>query len=254
MPRNIFLEIAAGKPPQDLMRQAESTTDPQLESYAENVEGEVIPEIGGRIAETLRSRAVTDCIIVGFLLWLFYQLTNRKERRELFPALLADVELSRTQALRAMAVWTELGRRLLAESNLLKWFTTEALKILAEKRTSEDAREQAFAMPRRGERVTIKVARALQRQHAADEADFAAVSASTEVAADVEKVETYEVVRKREPSVDDQPIFEYTGDVVEIRVYQAAAVRTMDVEEAIRELETALALFREQHATATDAA
>ncbi|WP_417850284.1 hypothetical protein [Thalassoglobus sp.] len=150
--------------PEVLKVLAETSTEDLLAMAQRTGENEV-PFIATYVVTTCNSIGIQQVLIFGGLLEIFAAVSETRGNSELMRNMEEDLGVSRSQAFRCRAAWRSYGSKLLSEKSTLHQFCRESLKMLAEERTPEAAREEALKLARKGERITIKVAQNLQKKH-----------------------------------------------------------------------------------------
>ncbi|MEO1616658.1 MAG: hypothetical protein AAFV88_12450 [Planctomycetota bacterium] len=108
---------------------------------------------------------VEHTVSIGCILCILNAASATESRREVFTRVLNELQISRTQAYRSMAVWQRSGKMFCDSSDLAYMFVPEALKLLCESKSPDRALEEAFEMAKNGMAVDIKAARRLRAVH-----------------------------------------------------------------------------------------
>ncbi|MCG6157621.1 hypothetical protein [Rubinisphaera margarita] len=214
--------LSGGSHSEILDRWAELSAADQQQAAAE-VRDEQIPDIATYIVDTCQLVGVQKTLIFGGMLHLFATVVQPADRQELFENLLEDLDLSRTQAFRCRAVWERFGLKFSRETSLHRHFCAESLKILAEERTPDDAREEAIMLAQNNERITIKRAKALQKKYGLQPVANVSPSAGAS---------TPRAASSR---------WSFAGAFVRIQLIPAKANSVPDVSKMIADLEAAIA-------------
>lgn len=209
-------------------------SDADLSKRAEQVTDEQIPELATYIVTKCSMVGVQQVMTFGGMLELFALLTESRGHSELMRSMEDDLGVSRSQAYRCRAVWRCFGRTLLSESETLQQFCRESLKLLAEERTPDGARNEALERARQGERITIKVAEHLRTKHG--------------------MTVPGPVVGTTPAVVSNRPgHWMFSGSVVRIKLVHNEPGELADVPAVIRDLEAAINELRQLQANMTAA-
>lgn len=199
----------------------------ELTSIVAGTSDEMIPEIATYIVTKCQSIGVQQVLIFGALLELFASLTESRGNSELMRNMEDDLGVSRSQAYRCRAAWKCFGRKLLSESGTLHQFCRESLKLLAEERSPDSAREEALELARQGDRITIKVAEELRVKHGMTLPAPAPTTTSV---------------------VTNKPgRWVFSGSVVRVKLVHNEPGELADVPAVIRDLEAAIEELRRLH-------
>ncbi len=226
--------ILAGKGIYDVLNAQLLLSENERKGLADCVFDEEFPAVATYIKEICGATQVQEVLIHGGKLDLFLLVTDKEGRREFFDDMLEDLDLSRTQAYRCIATWRCFGAELLNAGKLQKRFCGESLKILAEERTPSAARDEALALARSGERITIKRAEELRQKHG--------MSPIVAVASPLTTANTDSPPRKASRSASAK--WTFNGSVVRIQLIPTTAAETPDVPAVIRDLQTAIDQLR----------
>lgn len=217
--------------PEVLKAMAELSAD-DLIALAAKTEDEKIPALATYVVTKCNSVGVQQVLIFGGLLDLFAAMTEPRGNSELMRNMEEDLGVSRSQAFRCRAAWRSFGAKLLTEKQTLDQFCRESLKMLAEERTPDAAREEALRLARQGERITIKVAKRLQEKHGMD----------------------VEITDSTPRVFSDKPAhWLFSGAVVQIKLVHRNTQEQADVSEVIRDLEAAIVELRRLNESVTAA-
>lgn len=236
MSNNTFELMASGRSYEEVLQLLAATPVADLEEAGATVTDEQLPWILTFADKTIRSAGVLDTIVCGALLYAVSFLSKPAHRRELIDNLYEDLALSRTQGHRCVQVWRQFGPQLQAEPKLKRFFCAESLKILAEERTQQAARDEALQLAREETKVTIKVATALQAKHGM-------LPPSDESAA----VPVSESARKGSRRTAGKWLF--VGSAARIEVFFTDSQQAADVDAVIRDLEAAIVELRNEKQT-----
>jgi hypothetical protein len=208
-----------------------------LHQAAAELPDEALVDVAIYASTTCRALGIQKTLIFGGLLHVFRAATQNDEtRRELFENLIDDLQISRTQAYRSVAVWIHFGPALLAESNLRNFFVSESLKLLSAEEVSDEARNEALATARAGERVTIRVAEALREKHCPQP------HAGRSSAEEQNDTPSRESGRRTDLT--------FLGSVVRIVLKPLSRAENADREAVIRDLQKVIDRLREEMTTA----
>ncbi len=217
--------------PEVLKALAETSTEDLLTLAQKTGESE-IPFLATYVVTRCNSVGVQQVLIFGGLLELFAAVSETQGHSELMRNMEEDLGVSRSQAFRCRAAWRSFGSKLLTEKVTLDQFCRESLKMLAEERTPDVARDEALNLARQGERITIKVAKRLQEKHGME----------IDLNESTPKVAT------------DKPAhWLFSGSVVQIKLVHRDAQQQADVLEVIRDLEAAIDELRRMDESVTAA-
>jgi hypothetical protein len=194
--------------------------------------------LGVWTSKTCRAFGVQKTLIVGGLMHLYSTTVDVRGCSELFENLLDDIGVGKTQAYRCRDAWVCFGRSLIEEPAIRDQFVSESLKLLSEPKASDEARTQALERARKGERITIRIAKSIL-----------AMSSSRE---SIEDLSEQGVQAK--PPVNSRPvgssIWTFIGHVSKVTVKPASSAARDDKTTLIRDLEGAIsALSQEIYAT-----
>jgi len=206
----------------EILEQAARMSLPDLELAAAQVRDEQVADIAKHIRTICTTVGVQHTLIVGGMLHLFSLVVQGPDRNELYDNLLEDLNIRRTQAYRAQAVWRCFGAEFLHDAALHSCFCAESLKVLAEERTPDDARAEAIELARNGEYISAKRAAALQKKH------------SLRPVANVSQ-------RSRHHTRSRSSRWSFAGAFVRIQLIPAKANSVPDVSKMIADLEAAIA-------------
>ncbi len=228
MPNNLFALILSGKSHQEVVHQLALMSPADQKFAAAEIRDEQVAEVATYIVTTLHSVGIQHTLILGAFLNLFFLVVDQDGRRELFDNMLEDLDLSRTQAFRCRAAWNRFGAKFLQESSLHRFFCAESLKILSEEQTPEVAREEAIALARNGQRITIHEAKLLQAKHALGA---------------MENLSTLTPARNIAP----RPArWRYSGACVHIQLISASPAVPLQIPDVVSDLEAAIAALRNE--------
>ncbi|QDT57086.1 hypothetical protein Pan44_51520 [Caulifigura coniformis] len=226
--------ILSGKGLYDVLSAHLALSDEERRNIPAKVDEEQFPAVATYIKETCGAVQVQEVLIQGGKLDLFLLVTDKEGRRAFFDDMLEDLDLSRTQGYRCIGAYRRFGGELLNAGKLQKRFCGESLKILAEERTPPAAREEALALARSGERITIKRAEELRQKHGM----VPVVPAAPPMAA----VEADRPKRKAARAAAAKWTFK--GSVVRIQVIPTTGSETPDVPDVICDLQSAIDQLR----------
>lgn len=149
-----------GSPIGEIVRAIMALNEKELAQRAANLNGGQLVSLLDMSATAYRKREVQSMLITGAVL-LSISIATAGPKKEMFDLLLADMEISESQGYRCINSYRCFGNDLLKNEKLQHVFVVESLKLLSEPKVSEEARKQALKMAERGERITIKKAKAL---------------------------------------------------------------------------------------------
>lgn len=199
--------------------------DEEFRAITRKIPGEQIADCAMYVLQKCHMAGVQEVFTFGGLLEFFAAVTETQGHTELMRNMEEDLGVSRSQAYRCRAVFRCFGRTLLSESETLQLFRRESLKLLAEDRTPDSARAEALQLARKGERITIKVAKSLQEKHGMT---LPAPAASTTAV------------------VADKPgHWVFSGSTVRIKLVHNEPGELADVPAVIRDLEAAINELRQ---------
>ena len=231
---NLFDEMASGKHYEDILNSLANTPADELQQAAAAVTDEQLPWVFSYVDKTMRSSGVLDTIVCGALLHAMTFVGEAANRQELVGNLYEDLSISRTQGYRCIQVWRQFGAQLMTEPKLKRGFCAESLKILAEDRTPQAARDEALQLSRDGDKITMKVAESLLVKHGA-------VSAPVVVTVTEPAVSSPQPAKKRGRKSHK---WLFVGEAVRIEVVPTASGEITDFEPVIRDLQSAIDQLR----------
>ena len=152
--------ILNGSPIGEIVRAIMALNEKELAQRAANLNGGQLVSLLDMSATAYRKREVQSMLITGAVL-LSISIATAGPKKEMFDLLLADMEISESQGYRCINSFRHFGNRLLKNEKLQSAFTVEGIKILSGPKVPEEARVESLKLAERGERITIKKAKAL---------------------------------------------------------------------------------------------
>jgi hypothetical protein len=147
--KNPCKRIVDGEPPAKVLLDTAKRDLKTLRGIGSELDGNEMMRLGVITSESIRASAVESTVLQGFLLDL-YQIATAQEK-QLFKNMLEDIEISRTQAYRSIAVWRKLGPRLVSEPKVMRRFVPEAMKLICEEKYPTAARDEVVDLANRGQ-------------------------------------------------------------------------------------------------------
>lgn len=151
----------------ELLQAVHQSAEDELLEQAAGLNDEERRKIHITLADTLRQLGSKSAFEIAALLFLFETSAHEHQRGELFKELEKETGIGRTQLYRLIAVYRQFGKWLIAEPQVMGMFVSESLKLLSEASVSDEARETAINLARRGTRITIAIAKKIRRKHSA---------------------------------------------------------------------------------------
>ncbi|WP_425395022.1 hypothetical protein [Aeoliella sp.] len=153
--------IEADTPVKEIILAINSMTKVDLEAAAKNLNDNHVTRLGSWTVKSLRSAGVETRLHQGGLL-LFYLLATKQDGRTgLFDNVCQELGIATNQAYDRIRVFEYWSKSLLAEPELMQWFRTVSLRLLAMERVPQSARDEAIEIARSGELVDEKRAKEL---------------------------------------------------------------------------------------------
>lgn len=240
--KNPCKRIINGEPPAKVLLDTAKAGPKSLQYVDLELDGNEKTRLGIITSETLRVSAVESIILQGFLLDLYQIATN--EEKQLFASMLEDVEISRTQAYRSIAVWRKLGQRLVSSPEVMRRFVPEAMKLVCEAKMPEAARDEVFELAVKGRRINTKLVHEIGSKHGVSSEATKPVSRAQAKPSKVEK--------PKSESRKQSAIFSFVGDFVRLVVKtKGGAVDTASpsvMADVIRDTEKCLEVLRRRYA------
>ena len=241
--------IVNGEQPAKVLLDTAKLNIQNLQSVVQGLDGNEKMRLGVITSESLRTSAVESVIFQGFLLDL-YQLATAEEK-QLFSNMLQDVDISRTQAYRAIAVWRKLGSRLVDSPKIMRRFVPEAMKLVCEARVPDAAREEVLEIAKSGRRISIKVVQEVCAKH---RVDLGGSANSTGKPDQPSKGKAAIPKKKKTEAKKQGAIFSFVGDfvrlVVKTKADDAGDVPPPVLADVIRDTEKCLDELRRRYAIA----
>ncbi|QDU98620.1 hypothetical protein [Lignipirellula cremea] len=229
---DLYHEMLSNAPLTRIMQQAVETNKFALKTAAQALTDEDITRLGVLTSQKLRVGGVESILASGCLLSLFRTATDADDRRELFENLLKDLDMSQTQAYRCESTWNCFGLALVREPQLAKYFVAESLKILSADSVPTSVRESALQRTRKGEKITIKSAKAL-------------LGRGARVRAGQAKANSAKATRRMsDGSGAGGCLWSYVGEAIRLTVEPRQADAQADKAAIIRDLEAAINQLR----------
>ena len=210
---------------------ASRLTEPQLQ------------QVCGAIADRIRGVGTMSALETGFLLTIFKTVTPEMSRAEFFKNMETETGISRVQAYRNIGLYECFGEKFDREPGLVALCTCEALKILSSSSVPDLAREEGLEVARRGERLTIKVAKAIRRKHAAS-----AREESTAVQ-ETNKLKQNKLVKTKVEATPDQILWQFADPQVRVVVQRNGNRKPIDAESILLALEAAVERAKREYIT-----
>jgi len=235
--------IASNKPAAEVVKALAVADGKQLCLAAEELSDEDFEQLHRWMIVKLSASGVQHLLFCGGLLYCFRLAANERDRQLRFQEMVDELNISTTKAYDSISVFTSFGRVLLAEPALIQQFTMESLKILSGVSANDDAREAAIAIARKGERVTIKMARSLVEELSM------VPRVDTDIPA-VEKSERPQVCgssQEGSESVGSAPAWTYQGVVVRLSIEFVTPESARNSSSVLFELQAAVEQFRREH-------
>ena len=161
MKKDPYKLILAGANLGDYLNAVMSHSESDLIGFAQTLNDQQYVEIAEKSSNSYRGRRTRGVLITGGILHSMSVASVTKSKKEIFDLMLEDMELGQNQAYRSINSFRCFGKLLLPNEKLCQAFVVESLKLLSEPRATDEARQAALEMAGRGERITIKKAKAL---------------------------------------------------------------------------------------------
>ncbi len=153
--------IEAKVPVRDIVLAINSMNRVELEAAAKNLNDNHVTLLGSWTVKSLRSAGVETRLHQGGLL-LFYKLATKQDGRTgMFEKVCEELDIATNRAYDHIKVFECWSKDLLAEPELMQWFRTVSLRLLAMDRVPQSPRDKAIEIARSGELVDEKRAREL---------------------------------------------------------------------------------------------
>ena len=241
--------IIDGEQPAKVLLDTAKLDIQNLQSVVQGLDGNEKMRLGVVTSESLRTSAVESVIFQGFLLDI-YQLATAEEK-QLFSNMLQDVDVSRTQAYRAIAVWRKLGPKLVDAPKVMRRFVPEAMKLVCEARVPDPAREEVVGIAKSGRRITIKTVHEVCSKHGVD---LGGTAKSSKKPAQPPRSKAAKPKNNKTETKKQGAIFSFVGDfvrlVVKTKADDAGNVPPPVLADVIRDTEKCLNELRRRYAAA----
>lgn len=245
--KNPCKRIIGGESPAKVLLDIAKSDPESLKDVGQELDGHEVLQLGVITSESLRASAVESVIFDGFLLDLYQRATA--EEKQLFSNMLEDVDISRTQAYRSIAVWRKLGPQLANSPDVMRRFVPEAMKLICEARVSDAAREEVLDLATSGRRVNIKLVQEVCTKHNVAVGETAKPKSQPSIAKQPASK------RKSVPATEAKrqgAIFSFVGDFVRLVVKAKTESGNNDprpvLADVIRDTEKCLAELRRRYA------
>lgn len=224
---DILKLMRTGASSNEVLMALAKTSHDDLESVAQKMDDKDFAVFGTWISATCRAAHIQKTLIFGGLIHFYLTATECQNRKEAFDNLLVDLGISLTQAYRCRDAWLQFGCVFLEEPSLRKHFVAESVKLLSEPRATDDAREEAVRRARRGERISIALAKKILSKSSKSSPGGAPTKQNK--------------MKSNSRSSVKKPQWKFEGQVTQIIVKPSMADTMEDVNAVIKDLEDAIA-------------
>ena len=132
-----------------------------LEMLGSKVSDEDFERIQEWAFDKIQRFDVQSVIYLGGLLTLVRSAAYLDSRIETFHRVMKELDISKTKAYNAMAIFRAFGKTFLDEDSLMRQFPVGALTLLSANGVSEEVRRKAIRMALAGAYISIKEAKSL---------------------------------------------------------------------------------------------
>lgn len=269
--------VLANKSPFEVLPALAATEEGKLKEAAERLSDQYFERVRVWVQHYGTGYGTQLHLVAGGILCLLQAATSRTDRRHYFLELAEECGFSETRAYSAAAAFRHFAC-LTSEPKLMQQFPVVSLTILSSGKAADEARAEAIALARNGQRVTKKVAEELVVRYAPEvttDANHEETQLPTAWPEDVERdndgdlepevdaeyatgIAAEKVGRRTAIDDDEAPVkdtdpkvnhgdglWAYYGEYVQVEVIDPLGMK--DGSLVIRELEAALEAFRSEH-------
>jgi len=239
--KDVVEKIKSNKRLSEVLCALAKTSPQEYAKASQMFDDQEVAQLGDLISTGLITGGVDTTLATGGLLFIYQAVTDCEERRGLPNQLLDDMGVSKTQAYRCVDVWEQFGKLLVENRELKPFFVVEALKILSSADVSQSARDEAIEMARNKQKVRIAVAEMLVTQF---ETEFIDPTPKKHGERRKTAQQNPQSLRGKRSST----IWEYAGKAIRFALRPTQSKKNVDHEAIIKDLEAALAQYRDEFA------